>query len=90
MNLGGSKTDEKARIRQLENSYAQDLLKANKQVAGRGPIESDVQNGEQQSTSRKYGPANYNSENKGLASKPLNPSGQEQQRRSLFSMPGDK
>ena len=90
LNLGGSKADEKARIRQLENSYAQNLLNANKQVAERGPIESDVQNGEQQSTSRNYGPANYNPENKGLASKPLNPSGQEQQRRSLFSMPGDK
>lgn len=87
MNLGGTKSDEKARIRQLENSYAQELLKANKQVAR--PTESDMSESDNQS-SRNYGPTNYNSENKGFGSKPLNQGGQEQQRRSLFSMPGDK
>ena len=87
MNLGGTKSDEKARIRQLENSYAQELLNVNKQVSR--PTEPDMSESENQS-SRNYGPTNYSSENKGFGSKPLNTGSQEQQRRSLFSMPGDK
>ncbi len=87
LNLGGTKSDEKARIRQLENSYAQELLNVNKQVSR--PTEPDMSESENQS-SRNYGPTNYNSENKRFGSKPLNTGGQEQQRRSLFSMPGDK
>ena len=87
MNLGGTKSDEKARIRQLENSYAQELLNVNKQVSR--PTEPDMSERENQS-SRNYGPTNYSSENNGFGSKPLNTGGQEQQRRSLFSMPGDK
>lgn len=87
LNLGGTKSDEKARIRQLENSYAQELLNVNKQVSR--PEEPDMSESENQS-SRNYGPTNYSSENKGFGSKPLNTGGQEQQRRSLFSMPGDK
>lgn len=85
LNLGGSKQEEKEKIRQLENSYAQELLKSNQQVAN-GPIEPEDADENISSSDRNYGPANFNSENRGLASKPLSQGKQEtQQRRSLFS-----
>ena len=84
LDLGTNKAEEKAKIRQMENSYAQELLKANRQVAT-GVIEPEDTDENNVSSERNYGPANFNSENRGLASKPLNQGSQEPQRRSLFS-----